>query len=273
MLCKLGTFVCLVVLSPVSTSLLGAAEGDDVIVPGDIAVVSNDGTKLMLGAEVVAELTEGMRIQVERVVGEWVGGHVALNGKRTAGWVRRGEVEFGPSAPEVAPDAGRTLLEISRKLDEVKEEVSKLRSEIADPQSSDEQLFTQCSGTMTWADGSKRAVTGLAGQKDAGSALFSRSVRLPTHLEVIDRAEYGAPTYEIPLQEISVLRVSTPPDEERYSDVTRIHVTYNDGKTKEYRSSVNRSLAVRFEDDHAIAIYEYDELGGATIEVTRNDSR
>jgi hypothetical protein len=80
-------FVTVTVLAPVSL-VAHATE----IKPGEWVVVSNAGAKLMVGAQVRAELDKGTEFRVTSIRGDWLGGHVTVSGETRAGWVRRNEV-------------------------------------------------------------------------------------------------------------------------------------------------------------------------------------
>ena len=64
------------------------------IKPGDTVIVAEDGTKLMRGTEVVAELKKRTEIKVTQVKDDWIGGHLTANGEQPTGWIRRGHVHL-----------------------------------------------------------------------------------------------------------------------------------------------------------------------------------
>ena len=74
---------------------------------GETVVVTEEGTKFMLGERVVAELPKGTAVKVARVKGNWVGGTVQKDGKELSGWVRRNQVgqrESSREASKAGPD-------------------------------------------------------------------------------------------------------------------------------------------------------------------------
>lgn len=71
----------------------GVAKEPEVKV-GDTVVVSEDGTKLRVGSKVLAELKKGTTLEVAKVKGNWIGGYVALEGKKQTGWVKKSEVRL-----------------------------------------------------------------------------------------------------------------------------------------------------------------------------------
>ena len=64
------------------------------IKPGDSVSVTREGTKLLAGDKVLAELKKGATLEVLEVKDRWVMGQVLLDGKKEVGWVAEGEVEL-----------------------------------------------------------------------------------------------------------------------------------------------------------------------------------
>lgn len=97
-----------------------AAQGTD-IEPGDTVVVSSDGTKLMLGTEVRAELTKGTEIKVSSIRDDWLGGYVTADGKKKPGWVERGEVwpKIEVTIPSTTTFTLKTIEPILRRAESV----------------------------------------------------------------------------------------------------------------------------------------------------------
>ena len=76
-----------VVFLTVMAALSLAAGATDQLRPGDKVIVSEEGAKLMMGKEVLAEFKKGATLQVTRVQGNWVGTKVLRGGKIISGWV------------------------------------------------------------------------------------------------------------------------------------------------------------------------------------------
>jgi hypothetical protein len=70
---------------------------DPKIQPGDTVMVLEEGAKLKVGDEILAELRKNVRITVTHVDDPWIGGNVVVDGKPRWGWVQKGAV-----APAVA---------------------------------------------------------------------------------------------------------------------------------------------------------------------------
>jgi hypothetical protein len=79
----------------VAILFIGASETEEKtnIKPGDTVVVSEDGTKLMLGNESLGELPKGTKLEVVRLQGEWIGADVTLEGNKQTGWVKNTEAK------------------------------------------------------------------------------------------------------------------------------------------------------------------------------------
>jgi hypothetical protein len=88
-----------------STVLAGSGGGDPCSCPqahraalsfqaGDTLQTAAEGTKLMLGSEVVATVPKGERIVVLETRGAWIGTRVSVNGQMKAGWIRT--TDFAP---------------------------------------------------------------------------------------------------------------------------------------------------------------------------------
>lgn len=59
---------------------------------GDEVVVTAGNAPLMRGWSTVAQVPAGLRLQVIRVEGPWVGTAVTVNGRRIGGWMWNGQV-------------------------------------------------------------------------------------------------------------------------------------------------------------------------------------
>lgn len=76
-----------------------------VIQPGCQVVVNDAAASLMLGRRVLANVARGQQLEVLQVKGPWIGTAVTVNGRRTGGWVWRGQLttpeRFAAAPPSV----------------------------------------------------------------------------------------------------------------------------------------------------------------------------
>lgn len=64
---------------------------------GDTVAVLRDGTKLVLGEKILAEMPKGTKLSVTAVNTDWIGGETKFEGKTLRGWVSASEVALlGP---------------------------------------------------------------------------------------------------------------------------------------------------------------------------------
>ncbi|HJT36635.1 MAG TPA: hypothetical protein VJ783_31720 [Pirellulales bacterium] len=60
--------------------------------PGAQVVVNDAAASLMRGRRILATFARGQQLEVLQVAGPWVGTAVTINGRRTGGWVWRGQL-------------------------------------------------------------------------------------------------------------------------------------------------------------------------------------
>ena len=96
--------------APIATTVARSREYQ----PGDTVIVGADRAHLRIGNDVIATLAKGMTMRVVEVDGQWVGGHVDVDGTTHSGWILATNIASALAAHDSRTTTEKTNIAVKR---------------------------------------------------------------------------------------------------------------------------------------------------------------